>query len=464
MKKYDVVVLGGGPGGYVAAEHAATYGHTVALIEARELGGTCLNRGCIPSKTLLRYAEVIELTERATEWGFNFEQVTFSFDKLMKRKDDVIKQLQFGVQGLLRNANVTVYQGEGKIHPDHRISIRTGQKTETIYGEKIIIATGSKPNLPPIDGIENVEVHTSDTIFDITEIPDSLVIVGGGVIGVEIASVFANLNSQVTIIEASNQLMPGIDQDASKLLLNKLQSEKKVTIFTSAKVLQFEESEQGKRVHFENENGETQELITEEILVATGRSPNVDGLEQLQLDYDGNFIAVNAQMETSIPSIYAIGDVIGREQLAHVASSEGIIAASNAIRQFKEVDYQAVPHCVYTYPEIATVGMSVEEAEKKGFQVKMSTFPLSHSGKALTMGESEGFIKLIASQSCKRILGVVIVGPHATDMIAESCSLIASEATVDDLFDTMHPHPTLSEGMFEVAKLWLRESDKTSTI
>ncbi|HLR75407.1 MAG TPA: dihydrolipoyl dehydrogenase [Virgibacillus sp.] len=454
MKKYDLVVLGGGPGGYVAAEHASSKGYSVALVEARELGGTCLNRGCIPSKTLLRYAEVIELINRSKEWGITVDNVHVSFEKMKERKNQVIQQLQFGVQGLLRNANVSVYKGLGKVHPDHRITIATNNKEETIYGEKIIIATGSKPNIPPIKGIDQVDVHTSDTIFDLESIPESLVIVGGGVIGVEIASVFANLNCSVTLVEASNQLMPGIDPDASSLLLKKLQSESNVSVFTSANVLKITEEVEEKVVELKNEQGETLQVTAEEVLVATGRIPNIQGLEELNLEYDRNFIAVNSQMETSIPSIYAIGDVIGREQLAHVASSEGIVAASNAIRQFKEVNYAAVPHCVYTSPEIASVGMSKEEAEQKGYEVKVSMFPYSHSGKATTMGEQNGFIKLIASKACEKILGVVIVGPNATEMIAESCTLITLDAKVDDIINTMHPHPTLAEGMYEVAKMW----------
>jgi dihydrolipoamide dehydrogenase len=454
LKIYDVVVIGAGPGGYVAAEEAARYGQSVAIIENKYLGGTCLNSGCIPSKTLLRHSEVIELMEKAKSWGIEFENVKLSFDKMMYRKTKVIEQLRSGVKGILNHANVDIYNGTASIDKNKKIVIESDRKTEVISAGKIIIATGSKPAIPPINGIENVSYHTSDTIFEIQDIPKSVAIVGGGIIGVEFACIFSALNVEVTVIEMADRLLASEDEAAASLISKKLKKDN-VTIITSAKLHGITESDDGKMIRVETSSGNQLSVQADELLLATGRKPNLSAVSKLNLQMNGPFIAVNKQMETSVPNVYAIGDVIGGWQLAHVASAEGIVAASNASGIFKEINYKTVPRCIYSSPEIASVGLTEKEAREKGSSVRIETFPLSSSGKALAMGERAGFIKLIADETYGDILGVVMVGPHVTEMISEASSLIFLEGTVDELASLIHPHPTLSEGLWEAARNWL---------
>lgn len=463
MKNYEVVVIGAGPGGYVAAEEAAKYCKSVAIIENKNLGGTCLNSGCIPSKTLLRHSEVIELMENAKNWGIEFEKVTLSFEKMMNRKTKVIEQLRNGILGLLKHANVDIYHGTAMVHSNRQITIDSETKSEVISADKIIIATGSKPSIPPIKGIDNVSFHTSNTIFEIERLPTSVVIVGGGVIGVEFACIFSALNVEVTIIEMGEQLLATEDVEAASLITKKLKKSE-VNIITSARVQEISEHHNRKVIRVETINGVQMSFESEELLFATGRAPNLSAVAKLNLMKNGPFIAVNRQMETSIPNIYAVGDVIGGWQLAHVASAEGIVAASNASGNFKETDYKAVPRCIYSSPEIASVGLSEKEAKEKRGSILVETFPLTSSGKALAMDERTGFIKLIADQAYGEILGVIMVGPHVTEMISEASSFIYLEGTVDELASLIHPHPTLSEGIWEVARNWLTKQRNSQAI
>ncbi|WP_042346991.1 dihydrolipoyl dehydrogenase [Bacillus massiliigorillae] len=463
MKNYDVVVIGAGPGGYVAAEEAAKYGQSVAIIEKQYLGGTCLNSGCIPSKTLLRHSEIIELMEKAKSWGIEFENVKLSFGKMMNRKTKVIEQLRNGVLSLLNKAKVDIYYGIASILENKQIVIESESKTDEIFANKIIIATGSKPNIPPINGIENVFYHTSDSIFDIQDIPKSIAIIGGGIIGVEFACVFSALNVEVTIIEMADQLLVSEDEDVASMITKKFKKDK-VKIITSAKVQEISESKDGILINVHTNDGNRLFIQADELLLATGRIPNLSAVSRLNVLMNGPFLAVNKQMETSIPNVYAIGDVIGGWQLAHVASAEGIVAASNASGIFKEINYKAVPRCVYSSPEIASVGLTEKEAREKGNAVRTETFPLSAIGKALAMDERTGFIKLIADETYGEILGVVMLGPHVTEMISEASSLIFLEATVDELALLIHPHPTLSEGLWEAARNWLVNRRKATAV
>ncbi|MFG6114162.1 dihydrolipoyl dehydrogenase [Halobacillus sp. MO56] len=451
MKNYDVAVVGGGPGGYIAAEEAAKYGNSVAIIENNHLGGTCLNTGCIPSKTLLRHSEVIELMKKAKQWGIEYENLSISLEKMLRRKNKVIENLRAGVASLLNQVQVDVYNGTATVQQDNRISI---DKKEEIRANKIIIATGSKPFIPPIQGVEHTNVHTTDTIFDIERVPDSLVIIGGGVIGVEIACVFSSLNVDVTIIEMTDRLIAGEDEDAAEQIRKTLE-QTHVNIHTSSQVEEVAEKPNGKIVHVTTENGELLAIEADELLFASGRKPNLSAVSKLHLQMNGPFIAVNKQMQTSRPNIYAVGDVVGGWQLAHVASAEGVVAAANASHEAREIDYTVVPRCIYSLPEIASVGLSEKEAKEKGHEVRTETFPLQRNGKAFAMDERTGFIKLIAGEAFNEILGIVMVGPHVTEMISEASAFIALEGTVSELASMIHPHPTLSEGIWEVARSWL---------
>lgn len=454
MKTYEVAVVGGGPAGYVAAIRAAKLGRTVALVEARELGGTCLNRGCIPSKTLLRHAEVIESIEKAKSWGIETGPVTVSLSKMMERKDEVIQKLRTGIAYLMKQGKIDVLNGYGEVQADGVIQVDLNGNQETIKADKIILATGSKPIVPPIPGLERGNFHTSDTIFDITEIPASLVIVGGGIIGVEFACIFAAIGVPVTIIEMSGSIVPSEDPQAAKVLAKSLKK-KGITILTSTKVTAVEQEDEARLVHVEDQNGHKETVQTDMILLSVGRSPNTSAFNSLELEMNGPFVKVDEKMATSLPNIYAAGDLVGNWQLAHVASAEGLVAAANAAGQEETIDYHVVPRCVYTNPEIASVGMTEEEAEQKGIPFKVVKVDHAGNGKALTLDEKEGFTKLIADTTYGEILGVSMVGPHVTEMIAEPSAYMRLEGTVDELATMIHAHPTVSESLYEAAASWL---------
>lgn len=454
MNDYEVVVLGGGPGGYVAAIRAAKLGKKVALIEARELGGTCLNRGCIPSKTLLRHAEVIETIEKAKQWGIETGEMTFSLSKMLDRKDAVIQQLRNGISYLLKQGKIDVYQGIGNLEENGKIAVQLAEKKEIIRGEKIILATGSRPLVPAIDGIEEAAYFTSDTIFDIEKIPESMVIIGGGIIGVELACIFASLNVPVSIVEMSDRIVPSEEPEASKALAKALKK-KQITILTSTKVVRVEQRDGSQLIHVESDNGKAQILDTEAILMAVGRAPNTSSFDGLNLQMDGPFVKTDSAMQTSNPSIYAVGDVTGGWQLAHVASAEGVVAAANAAGETETVDYRMVPRCVYTSPEIASVGLTEADAKRQGIDYKVVRVDHAGNGRALAQDEKEGFTKLIAGTKYGEILGVLMVGPHVTEMIAEPSAFIHLEGTVDELASMIHAHPTITESLYEAAASWI---------
>ncbi|MDN9008887.1 dihydrolipoyl dehydrogenase [Brevibacillus laterosporus] len=453
MKTYDIVVIGGGPGGYVAAIRASKEGKKVALIEQDHLGGTCLNRGCIPSKALLKHAEMIHAIRDASKYGIEVGEIRLSLPKMMLRKNRVINQLRGGIAHLLRTGKIDLYHGKGEIQSDQIVEI-TGDKPERIKAGSIIIATGSSPAVPPIEGLEQVAYHTSDTIFDLEEIPASLAIIGGGVIGVECASIFESLGTKVTIIEKADRILATEDEMASQLL-TKHASKMGIAIRTKAKIAAVKALGSQKHLMIYNEAGTKQNVVAEEILVAIGRRPNLSASANLSLDMDGPFIKVNARMETSVPNLYAIGDVVGNWQLAHVASAEGIVAALNASGQAKDMKYHIVPRCIYTYPEIASVGLSEREAKEKGFQVKTSMHQLAVNGKALASGQTEGFVKLIADETYGEIVGAVMVGPHVTEMISQISAYMQLEGTVEEMANLIFPHPAVSEGLHEAASDWL---------
>jgi dihydrolipoamide dehydrogenase len=454
VKKYEIVVIGGGPGGYVAAIRAAQQGKKVALVEAQDLGGTCLNRGCIPSKTLLRHSEVIEQIEKAKSWGIETGPVTLSLSKMLERKEQVILKLRNGISFLLKKGKIDVLNGYGEVKKDGKIVVKTEGKEETLSTEKIIIATGSSPVIPAIPGLDQASYYTSDTIFNIDTIPGSLVIVGGGIIGVEFACIFSSLNVPVTIVEMGDRIVPGEDKDASKALSQSLKK-KGVTILTNAKVKEVTSSEGKQAVQVEGDNGRTESIDCDALLLSVGRKPNTSAFAELNLEMHGPFVKVDREMKSSHPSVYAVGDVVGGWQLAHVASAEGLIAAANASGEKEEMDYKVVPRCVYTSPEIASVGITEEEAKKQGLPYKVVKIDHAGNGKALALDEKEGFVKLIADTKYGEILGVTMVGPHVTEMIAEPSAFMHLEGTVEEMASMIHPHPTVSESVYEAAASWL---------
>lgn len=453
METYDVAVVGGGPGGYVAALRAARWAGSVALIEKGHLGGTCLNVGCIPSKTLLRHAEVIELMHKAREWGIETGPLTFSLEKMLARKNQVVEKLRSGIAALLGSRKVTVIQGLGTVHPDRTITVETSEGMRTIRAGSVILATGSKPLIPAIDGIDRVRVHTTDTIFDITEIPKSLAIVGGGVIGAEFACIFSSLGVDVTIIEALDRIIATEDGEASRYLHQHL-TKKKVKIWTGAAVREMRPAQGGVSLTVQVASGGTESHHFDEVLVAAGRAPNLSGLSELPLAMNGRFVAVDGRMETSVANVYAIGDLIGGPMLAHVASAEGATAAANACGHREEMDYRIVPRCIYTLPEIASVGITEDEAKQQGLQFRTAKYPLSANGKALAMDE-DGFVKIVVGEPYGEILGAVMVGPHVTEMISELSAFMHLEGTVEELAGMIHPHPNLIEAVCDAANTLL---------
>ena len=447
---YEIVVIGGGPGGYVSALHAAELGKKTALIEADFLGGTCLNRGCIPSKTYLKHSEVIEQIEKARDWGIETGALTFSFDKMKKRKDEVIERLRGGIAFLLKQGKIDVYNGYGSLHAGGRVKVKTESGEETIQADKVIIATGSTPSVPPIPGLDSVQYDTSDTIFDLLDIPKSVIIIGGGVIGVEFATIFASLKTEVTIIEAAHRIVPTEDAEASKFLANILKK-KGIKLHVGAKVQKVEETSGVKTVVCVDAKGKELSLEAETLLVSTGRRPNLSATKEVSLEQNGPFIQVNDQMETRMANVFAVGDVIGGWQLAHAASAEGVVAANNAAGVLDRIDYKVMPRCIYTLPEIASVGLSEEEARKQGIEVLTEKFDFAGSGKALSAGEPEGFTKVIFEAKYGEIIGVVMAGAHVTEMISEASAFMYLEGTVEEAAKMIHPHPTISETFFEAA-------------
>lgn len=449
---YQVVVLGGGPGGYVAAIRAAQCGLKVALVEKDALGGTCLNRGCIPTKALLRSAEVYETVKKAKEFGIDTGSATIDIKAIFARKDRIVKQLVGGIKGLMQANKIEVYAGVGKVLNPNTIEIAQKEGTKTITTEKLILATGSKPFVPPIPGAELPGVITSNEALELGCVPDSMVIIGGGVIGLEFAYLMQSLGSKVTIIEMLPRILPMADEEVVGVLVAALKKLGAV-IYTDAKVKVI--SQQGAELLVEYElNNKIEKVTGEKVLISTGRAASFEGIEILGLQGKKG-IEVNEYQETAIPGVYAIGDVTNGIQLAHVASAQGIAAAENAAGQKSACHLDTVPSCIYTSPEVAWVGLTESQAREQYGEIKVGKFPFLASGKAMAYGETEGFVKIISDVKYGEILGVHIVGPHATDLISEGVLAKSMEATLDELGHAIHPHPTLSEAVMEAAHVAL---------
>lgn len=445
---YQVVIIGGGPGGYVAAIRAAQCGLKVALVEKESLGGTCLNRGCIPTKALLRSAEVYETINRATEFGIEASSAGVDAARIFARKDGIVKQLVNGVRGLIHANKIDLYTGRGEAVTPREITIYEKSGMKTITTEKLIVATGSKPFVPPIPGFDTPGVITSDEALNLGEIPKSMVIIGGGVIGLEFAYLLQTFGCQVTVIEMLPAILSMADREIAGELVTSLKK-LGVKFFTNSKVSAIAKGEDGLVVEYLAENA-AHKAEGEKVLISTGRVANIEGMEALGLDGKKG-IPVNDKMETRIPGVYAIGDVTGGIQLAHVASAQGIIAAENAAGLSSGYNGEAVPSCIYTNPEVAWLGMSEEAAKEKYTHIKVGKFPFQASGKAMAYGETKGFVKIICEAQYGEIVGVHIAGPHATDLISEGVLAKSMEATLEELAHVIHPHPTLSEAIMEAA-------------
>lgn len=440
--EFDVCVIGGGPAGYVAAIKAAQLGGKVALVEKDTLGGTCLNRGCIPTKTYLHNAEIIHKIKEASSRGIKLVNDAFSVDmnETVEVKNKVVKTLTGGVAALLKSHGVKVYTGEGKVTKDKKVLVNG---TELIDADRIILAGGSKVSRINIPGMDSPKVLTSDEILDLKEVPARMAVIGGGVIGSELGQAFAAFGTKVTIVEMADRIVANMDKDASDLLAKRFKKEG-IEILTSTKLLEIQDK--GKDVVVKLEGKE--DLVVDYVLLSIGRLPDLSAVSDIDIELDRGRIKVNDYMETSIPGIYAPGDVNGVKMLAHAAFRMGEIAAENAMGHHKKADLKATPAAIYTFPEMASVGLTEDQA-RQSHDIKVGRFNFGANGRALASNENEGFVKVIMDAKYHEILGVHIVGPVAAEIINQASSIIQSEMTIDDVLDVIYGHPTYSEALFE---------------
>lgn len=450
MEKFDVGIIGGGPGGYVAAIRAAQLGARVALVERDEVGGTCLLRGCIPTKALLSTAELLSRIREAQQFGIEVSGVKLNYAKAFERKGAIAQRLVSGVHSLLKAHKIEFVRGEGKLLGAGRVGVTLPQGQARGECEKIIIATGSQVMKPEMFKVDGVNVITSDEALELTEIPKSILIIGAGYVGCEFASMFRDFGAEVTIVEFLPQLLPNAEKEVSLVLKSQFKR-RGINIMTNTKITEMDVSD-GK-VTAKIESGES--VDAEKALVAVGRSVVSQGigLEDVGVECaEKGAIRVNEKMETNIPGVYAVGDVLGTVMLAHVASAQGTVAVANALGESQKFSYQAVPGCVYTRPEVASVGLKEDEAKEAGHEVATSKFQFTALGKAMIMGETTGFVKVVADKKTEEVLGVSIVGPEATDIIHELVLAVHAGVTVDQIGKMIHAHPTLSESIHEAVE------------
>ncbi|MGM1020636.1 MAG: dihydrolipoyl dehydrogenase [Bacillota bacterium] len=452
----DVAILGGGTGGYVAAIRAAQLGKEVVIIEKDKLGGTCLHRGCIPSKALLRSAEVYATIKESAQYGIETSGAQLVFPKVQERKEAVVEQLHQGVQFLMRKNKITVLSGKGRVIGPSIFSPKSGAvaveledgEMETIVPAHLIIATGSRPRVLPGLEPDGEFILSSDEALTMEELPASLIIVGGGVIGVEWASMLNDFGVEVTVVEAANRLIPTEDEDVSREM-QRLLTKRGVKVLTGSQVLAETYGKDEESVQIDVQKGdETETLSASKLLISVGRQANVEniGLENTDIRVERGFISVNEHLQTNEPHIYAIGDCIGGLQLAHAASHEGLLAVHHLAGEVvHSVPNHLIPRCIYTRPEAASVGLTEQEARERGHQVKTGKFPFQAIGKSLVYGSRDGFVKVVADEETNDILGVHMIGTHVTDLISEAALAQLLDATPWEVGQLIHPHPTLSE-------------------
>ena len=442
---FDIIIIGAGPGGYETAADAAAHGLNVAIVERDQMGGTCLNRGCIPTKALCRNAEVINLMREAEVWGVKTGEMAFDYAPVFERKEAVVKQLREGVEMLMGAPGITAIKGEASLKDANTVIVNG----EEYSAKNIIIATGSAPRGLPIEGADLA--MTSDDILAMETLPKSLCIVGGGVIGMEFAAVFSTFGVEVTVIEYCKEILPPFDKDVAKRLKTVL-SKRGIKIITSAAVNGITKGEDGLTVTYELK-GKPQSVTAEKVLMSVGRQPVLpQGLDAVGVTVDRRGIEVDDNMMTNVPGIYAIGDVNGRMMLAHAASAQGLRALHAIMGKADDIKLDIVPSAVFTVPELAMVGLTEEQCAEKGMDVTVKKSFFRSNGKAVAMNETDGLIKMIVDNATRQIVGCHICGAHAADLIQEVVTAMNAGATVDLLARSIHGHPTLSEVMLVAAK------------
>lgn len=447
----DIAIVGAGPGGYVAALRAAQLGAKVVVVEKDRVGGVCLNWGCIPTKTLLRTAEVLTLARAAADYGVVVADARLDWAAAQKRKDGVVRRLTGGVKLLLERAGVRLLAGTARFVSSSALEVAGEGGVERVEARDYVIATGSRPASLPIPGLEGPGVLTSDGALSLESLPASLLIIGAGPIGVEFATLFQACGVQITLVEVLPRVLPTLEVDLGAEVERALKKAR-VRVHTASKVSKVEPRASRYLVTIQSSS---QEIAVEvdRVLLAVGRRANVEelGLAVLGVEMEKAGIRVDGHMRTNTPHIYAVGDVTGGILLAHVAMHEGIIAVENALGRERVMNYNAVPSCVFTWPEVATVGLTEEAARQQGYDVLVGKFPFRANGKALAQGEHDGLVKVVAESKYGQVLGVHIAGPHASDLIQEGTLALTLESTLDELEATIHPHPTLSEALAEAA-------------
>lgn len=448
----QVVVLGGGPGGYVAAIRASQLGKSVIIIEEDKLGGTCLNRGCIPTKSMVQSTKVFDIIKDAELFGIENASGSYSMQKIIDRKNTVVDTLVSGLNASMKNHKITVLNGRGIARDKNSLRVTIGEKEVVVSFENLILAPGSVVSIPKFEGVDDVEILTSDELLELTEIPESLIIMGGRVIAMEFAFIYQKLGSKVTVIQRSNSIFPSLDQDIIDIVRDSaIKSGIQIVEGTSVKSIR-ENIDGNKTVIFE-QGGQEKFATAEKLAIATGRKPNLQGLKlerlgvEISEDYKG--IKVDEKMKTSADNIYAIGDATNIYNLAHVASKQGIIAAENIAGADESMDYSAIPEAVFTDPEIGIVGKSEKMCKKEGIDYIVGKFPYMSNGKSLVANSTQGFIKAIADKKSRKIIGAALIGLEATDLLSTFTNLIKNEISIDQAKDVVYAHPTVSETAFE---------------
>lgn len=444
----DLIVVGGGPGGYTAAIHAARQGLNVALVEKDgALGGTCLHRGCIPTKTLLHASEAWAGLSRLARWGVRVEQASFDFSAMQANKERVVGELAGGVAAQVREAGVTTLSGRGVVEAPHLVAVHSGGATRRLTARHVILATGSVPAGLPAPGANLPGVLDSDAALSLSAPPKSMVVIGGGAIGLELGCLYHALGARVTVVEALPRLADRFDHDVS-LGLEKSLAKRGVGVLTSCRVRRIRDTGAGLGVEVERE-GDVAEVAGETVLVAVGRKPVLETGPELGLELERGCVRVDDRMATNVEDLYAVGDVTGRLMLAHVAVHQALTAVDAILGLDRRMRYGAVPGCIYTSPEAAGVGLTESEAKAAHGGALCGVFPFSANGRARTGGVTEGFVKVVAEPRYRRVVGAHILGPGATELIAELALAVELECTTEELARTVHAHPTLSEATME---------------
>ena len=451
--EFDLIVIGSGPGGYVAAIRAAQLGLKTAVVEKdAKLGGTCLHRGCIPTKALLHTAATLDEIRHAGDLGIGVGEPTLDMDRTQAHKQKVVDKNARGIEFLFKKNKIETLRGRGRLAGAHEVEVTHEGKSSHYRARHVLLATGSVPREIPLAPTDGKRILNSDHILELRQLPKSLVVLGAGAVGTEFASIYASFGSQVTLVEMLPRVLPLEDEEISAELARALKK-RGIKVRTDTRLTACETTEAGVKLNLEHKD-KTETLEAEVLLVAVGRAPvSADlGLEAVGVGVERGYVKVNEYLQTAVPHIYAIGDLITTPWLAHVASSEGILAVEHMAGQaVRPINYDHVPSCTYCEPEVASVGLSEAKARERGYQVATGKFPFTALAKAAILGKSEGFVKVVRDTRYDELLGVHIVGPHATDLIAEACVALRVEATNEELLRTMHAHPTLSEAVAEAA-------------